>query len=395
MSQVLGLDHLLEDVLVRVDSVKTILRCGVVSKAWASAALREEMLVKFMADISPPLLGIVTEFGVLGHDTTYVEFTPMPDMDEALRAHAWEVEAAFAGDFSFDTVLFSGYGEVIVREKAEPRGYAKRSILEPVTTSRHLLPPDDFFQEAPAAICACFVVVDGVKAFFDGYPEAHAGPYIHQGPYRLRVCTLMEEQWFVNVSFPIDLNIPCIPHATPRAIIIDGILYMMYAVGLLFTFVLSSGVFGIVELPESFSTAGDMDYTIARSGKSGLSIIRLVGAHMEHWSCDMASQEKSWIFHSTYNLQLLFDGHIFPSFWEGRVNGGASSSVGADSYNIRIRAVGENFAYAIITFDCCPLIYLVDTGKREVVEVMNSFNPQAVMSVTAVCMPWPNAFPRA
>ena len=67
----------------------------------------------------------------------------------------------------------------------------------------------------------------------------------------------------------------------------------------------------------------------------------------------------------------------------------------ADSYNIRIRAVGENFAYAIITFDCCPLIYLVDTGKREVVEVMNSFNPQAVMSVTAVCMPWPNAFPRA
>ena len=47
-SQVLGLDYLVDAVLVRVDSVKSILRSGVVSKAWASAALREEMLLKFM-----------------------------------------------------------------------------------------------------------------------------------------------------------------------------------------------------------------------------------------------------------------------------------------------------------------------------------------------------------
>lgn len=78
MSQVLSLDYLLEDVLVRVDGVRSMLHCGVVSKAWASAALREEMLVKFMAVRSPPLLGIVVEYGVWGHDMRYVEFTPMP-----------------------------------------------------------------------------------------------------------------------------------------------------------------------------------------------------------------------------------------------------------------------------------------------------------------------------
>ncbi|XBI98561.1 hypothetical protein VPH35_018784 [Triticum aestivum] len=361
MSQVLGLDYLLEDVLVRVDSVKSILRCGVVSKAWASAALREEILVKFTAERSPPLLGIVVEYGVWGHDMRYVEFTPMPVMDSGVRAHAWEVEAAFVGDFSLDIVLFSGYSEVVLREKMAPRGYAKRSILEPITTTRHLLPCDDFFQEAPASICACFVVIDGVKAFFDGCPQVHDGLYIHPGAYCLRVY---------------------------------GVLYMMYVVGVLFSCELTSGAFGIVDLPESFSTAMDMDYMIARSGKSELCIVRLLGASMQQWSCDMASQDKNWILRSTYNLRRLFDCHIPASFWETKGCGGESSAGEAVSYNMKIRAVGENFAYAIITFDFCPWINLLDTEKRQVVNSSTHSTQCRWLSVTTVYMPWPKTFPR-
>ncbi|KAF7031580.1 hypothetical protein CFC21_042894 [Triticum aestivum] len=394
MSQVLSLDYLLEDVLVRVDGVRSMLHCGVVSKAWASAALREEMLVKFMAVRSPPLLGIVVEYGVWGHDMRYVEFTPMPGMDSPVHEHALEVEAAFAGDFSLDTVLFSGYGEVVVREKMAPRGYCKRSIVEPITTTRHLLPSDDFFQEAPASICACFVVIYGVKVFFDGYPQVHDAPYIHPGAYCLRVCTLLEGRWWVSVSFPIMHDPPCIPHENPRGLVIDGVLYMMYALGVLFSCELSSGAFGIVNLPESFSTAVDMDYTIARSGKSELCIVRLVGCSMQQWSCDMAGQDKNWILRSTYNLRQLFDCHIPASFWESRGRGGESSAGDPVSYSMKIRAAGENFAYAIITFDFCPWIYMIDTDKKKVVKLINSFNPVSVLSVTTVCMPWPKTFPR-
>lgn len=170
---------------------------------------------------------------------------------------------------------------------------------------------------------------------------------------------------------------------------------MMYAVGVLFSCELSKGAFGIVNLPESFSTAVDMDYMIARCGKSELCLVRLVGDSMHRWSCDMASQEKNWILRSTCNLRRLFDGHIPASFWETRCCGGESSAGKTASNSMKIRALGENFAYTIMTFDFCPWIYMLDTDKCHVVKVINSFNPESVVSVTTVCMPWPKTFPRA
>ncbi|XBI72941.1 hypothetical protein VPH35_066785 [Triticum aestivum] len=387
MTTVLRLGELLEQVLLRVDGLKSLLRSSTLSREWLSIASRKEFRQQFMANHDPPLLGIILQFAVVGTDWRHLEFAPVEGLDQALAPKASEVAAALAGQASYEMVLACVAVELVMRERESPRGYAKRTILGPVSASRHRLPRDNIIEAIPSAICACFVVIDGEKPFFDGYHQTHAKAGGELGAFHLRVTMDRGDRWFVEVSEPIFSKKPCIPHDDPCAIVVDGVLYMMYVVGFLFSYDLASRKFGMAKLPAAFSNAKDMDYMMARSGQSGICILLRRGGVLENWTCTMKARSYDWQLHASHNLKLIFDGYIVSSFWD--VAGG-----GGDFFSMKIRAVGRNGSYAIITFGFCPHIFLVDTMSGRAMKIGHVMNPNVVTMVTPVCMPWPRSFTR-
>ena len=73
MTTVLRLGELLEQVLLRVDGLKSLLRSSTLSREWLSIASRKEFRQQFMANHDPPLLGIILQFAVVGTDWRHLD----------------------------------------------------------------------------------------------------------------------------------------------------------------------------------------------------------------------------------------------------------------------------------------------------------------------------------
>ncbi|XBI72935.1 hypothetical protein VPH35_066779 [Triticum aestivum] len=214
-------------------------------------------------------------------------------------------------------------------------------------------------------------------------------------PVHYHVNVFAEGVWQNMVSGPMHAGDNVCFLRRPYAVVIDGVMYMMYEVGRVVACNVSANTFDTVQLPEDFAfniEAGGTDYRVTKTSSGKLCIAQVQGMRARVWDRDPTGV---WVERINMSISSVFDVPATDTMWiRVAENEGLDIPIwDTEFYLIRIVSVDEGARHLVMSFGFDTRVYCIDTELERAFDLFDSAQHAFMSNVVPVTVTCPPRFP--
>jgi hypothetical protein len=407
VQKVAGSPDIMEDIVQRVGSTVSMIRCRAVCSTWAAASRTPSFARSFAERTKRANVGFIVQFHHGVGRLTKLLYTQPSQGDETADVMRSRVDLSL---LQGDNVLGSRDG-VLLTLGAEggsspegyntscpwdsPRVYTRQATLLPRIPrdpEQHTVNTFGQFAVLPAAGRAgmSFFVKEPAQTFICTYAGVSfcsgANIFVH-------VSVLTDGQWVRHVSNPIPSPEAALFHSYPYSIQDGETLYMMYLVGYIMCFDMASKTFSEIALPSNLgeTAVSWYDYTVADRNAGGLVLVHYTQGMLQRWVLRLTTNGAIWTLASQVDLVHAFGSRISPCCWRSAFSREAFP-IGSDNfYSVQVRKASTDGSLVFLTLGFADGMFEVDMDKEFVTEITNEERDGAIGSIFHLAEPWPPA----
>uniref|UniRef100_A0A8I6WQL2 F-box protein AT5G49610-like beta-propeller domain-containing protein n=1 Tax=Hordeum vulgare subsp. vulgare TaxID=112509 RepID=A0A8I6WQL2_HORVV len=226
-----------------------------------------------------------------------------------------------------------------------------------------------------------------------------AGPFMRtcdgikfrsKADFHVHVSVFTDDTWSRFVSAPLQYRSPCIFHEDPYSILAENFLYMIYVVGMIVCFDISSSAFSVVHLP--ISARSCFDYSVSVNDSGILSLVNFCEQSLNTWLLKLVDGRLEWSCSSRLDLVLDFSRRVVPTLWQSVFGQGYGEVGPTDIYSVQIRSSSKNSSVVLLTFTFEHVMFVVDMVNSTVQEVPWLHEDGRMRQAFPLTERWPPSF---
>ncbi|KAM0869146.1 hypothetical protein ACQ4PT_040853 [Festuca glaucescens] len=398
--EVLSMEDLLGEILVKLGSSKDMIQAACVSPQWRAVAKAQPFRRAWADRHRAAHVGFLVEMQEGLGRIQKLMYGPQQGELSAVTIRGHIVDAVLAGD----NVISSNNGFVLTHRAGEgyctsfpgdiPRVYtAVAPVMPPIPrgTGQHTVNTFGQFGVLPKAAGGgmSFFVKDAsrhILTCYDGVSFCSSAPiYVHVGVYDDEV------GWERFVSQPIPSPEPALFHRNPYSVLAGNKLYMMYVVGFILCFDLTSKTFTQIPLPDEVEerVRSWYDYSVASHRGGAIVLVHYHKAVMYTWVLSFLNDEPSWDLECMADLIHCFGDRVTNVAWE-RVIARENFPIGSDHfYSLQVRSASTDGRFALLTLGYDLGMFELDMIGHTVREITNAVRSGLLGRMFALSEPWP------
>lgn len=397
--KVLGMDDLLADILIKLESSKDLVCVAAVSPQWRALAKGGSFKLAWLERHEPAHVGFLAEMQEGIGRIQKLLYGPQLGEPSAVAIRRCINDALLAGDH----IIGSSNGIILTHIPGEgyctsfpgdnPRIYkAVSPSLPPIprNTGQHTVNTFGHFGVLPQAGrsgVSCFVK-DAAKDFltcYDGVSFCSSAPiYVHVSIYDREV------GWTRFVSEPIPSPDAALFQRNPYSVLVGSKLYMMYLVGFIVCFDLASKTFTEVPLPDEVKerVSSWYDYSVGRHHGGAIVLVHYHKSVMYTWVLSFINEAPSWELETIVDLIHCFGNRISSVAWK-RIMGRENFPIGADHfYSIQVRSTSSDGRFVLLTLGFDLGLFELDILDTRVREITNQTRSGLLGRMFPLSEPW-------